>query len=142
LTAAEPMAFPPGPHAAAALAPAPFEPVLVPLPPVRIAAAQPSETAVPAEPVRPEIGIDLGGGATLEALRAHWAAVKANFGPLLVGLHPLAAPRKLHSGAINYRLIAGPVQDVVAATRLCARFAGGRAVCRPARFDGEQLALQ
>ena len=142
MAAAEPMAFPPGPHTAAALAPAPFEPVLVPLPPVRIAMAQPSETAVPAAPFKPEFGIDLGTGATLDALRAHWAAVKANFGPLLVGLHPLASPRKLRAGGIDYRLVAGPVQDVAAAVRLCARFAGGRICCRPAKFDGEQLAVQ
>jgi hypothetical protein len=142
MSAAEPMAFPPGPHAAAALAPAPFEPVLVPLPPVRIAMAQPSEAAMPAEPFKPEFGIDLGTGATLDALRAHWAAVKANFGPLLVGLRPLASPRKLRAGGTDYRLVAGPVQDVAAAVRLCARFAGGRTACRPARFDGEQLAVQ
>src|SRR5690242_16441297 len=55
-----------------------------PMPASRIASATPAATAKPeavAEPapvIRKEMGIDIGGAASLEALRAHWAGIKAN----------------------------------------------------------------
>src|SRR5664279_6519776 len=51
----------------------------VPLPPVRVAAAPASEPAAePLPPAKLEYGIDLGGAASIEVLRIHWAAMKAN----------------------------------------------------------------
>ena len=112
------------------------EPVLVPLPPVRTATAA-EATAEP--PSKPEIGIDLGGASTMDVLGARWSAVKANFGPLLVGLYPLAA-HDARPGSTAYRLVVGPVANPAAAMQLCARFAAVRVTCRTAKFDGEQLA--
>ena len=120
----------PGPQAAAPL------PEPVPLPPVRVAAV-PSEPVVPS---KPEYGIDLGSAASLEALRVHWAAVKANYGPLLVGLRPLAAAHPRRPSGVNYRLVAGPLPNVAEAAQLCARFPPTRTGCRPAKFIGAQLA--
>jgi hypothetical protein len=133
------------PHAAEAApppaeaAPPTAEPVteLVPLPPVRVAAAPPSE---PAPPPKLEYGIDLGSAASLEALRVHWAAVKANYGPLLVGLRPLAAAHPKHPSGVIYRLVAGPLPSHADAAQLCARFPPLRTGCRPAKFSGAQLA--
>ena len=34
--------------------------------------------------------MDLGGGVTIEGVRQRWTTVKANFGPVLNGLRPLA----------------------------------------------------
>jgi hypothetical protein len=62
----------------------------VPLPPVRLAAAPASEPALPAVN-QIVFGLDLGGGVTVDAVRQRWTAVKADFGPLLSGMHPLAA---------------------------------------------------
>lgn len=136
---AEPAPTPPQaaepPPAAAPQAAEPL-PEPVPLPPVRVAAA-PSE---PAPPPKPEYGIDLGSAASLEALRVHWAAVKANYGPLLAGLRPLAAQHPRRPSGVTYRLVAGPLPNMAEAAQLCARFPPMRTGCRPTKFSGAQLA--
>jgi hypothetical protein len=113
----------------------------VPMPPVRVAAAPASEPAAePPSSAKIEFGVDLGAASSMEALRMHWAAVKANYGPLLAGLHPLVSEHpKQPSGAI-YRLVAGPLPSAAEAAKLCARFPVTRTGCRPAKFDGAELA--
>jgi hypothetical protein len=111
----------------------------VPLPPTRVASAPPSEP--PPVPLKPEFGIDLGGAVSMDALRGQWSAVKANYGPLLLGLHPVVTMRERRPGAPEYRLVVGPLPSVNAAAKLCARFAS-RPGCRPAKFDGQRLAQQ
>jgi hypothetical protein len=130
--ASPPPATPPPPEA-------PVKPpvmVEVPMPPVRLAALPPSQ---PRAPPKPEFGVDLGGALSAAFLRAHWAEVKANFGPLLDGLHPLIAHDR-HFSHAPYRLLIGPLLNAAAAARLCAQLAATRAACRPARFAGEPLA--
>jgi hypothetical protein len=114
------------------------EPEAVPLPPVRMATAPAGEIAAQ-QPAKLEFGIDLGGASNIDVLNARWTAVKANFGPLLTGLHPLAA-RDQRPGSTGFRLLVGPVSNPVAGMQLCARFAAARVTCRPAKFDGAQLA--
>ena len=117
-------------------APAPAtEPV--PLPPVRTATAPTSDGTE--QPAKSEFGIDLGGASSMDVLNARWTAVKANFGPLLTGLRPLAAhdPRPGNTG---FRLLVGPVANLAAGMQLCVRFATAHVTCRTAKFDGEQLA--
>jgi hypothetical protein len=75
---------------------------VVPMTPVRIASAPATEA--PVEHAKNEFGIDLGGASTLDVLNARWSAVKANFGPLLIGLHPLAA-HDSRPGSTAYRLL-------------------------------------
>jgi hypothetical protein len=111
------------------------------LQPVRVAAAPASEAAAEAPSARSEIGIDLGGAATIEALRAHWVALKANYGPLLEGLEPLVAQYPKHPSGITYRLVAGPLPSATEAARFCTRFPAKRTGCHPAKFSGAQLAL-
>jgi hypothetical protein len=109
----------------------------VPLPPERVVATLPvSEAAEP--PRKPEVGIDLGGAANMDVLNARWAAVKANFGPMLAGLYPRAAERHRQTGS-DYRLIAGPLPTNAAAVQLCARFVAARITCRAVKFDGERM---
>ncbi len=110
---------------------------LVPVPPPRVAAAAANAPEPP--PAKVEFGIDLGGAGTLEALRVHWVAVKANYGPLLNGLHPLASRHTKQAAGAGYRLVAGPLPNAAEAAKLCARFPVTRMGCRPARFDGVQL---
>lgn len=115
----------------------------VPVPPVRVAVAPAKETLAEAEPVPPakvEFGIDLGGAATIDALRMHWTTMKANYGPLLVGLRPLASQHTKQPSGVDYRLVAGPLANTAEAAKLCARFPVTRTGCRPAKFDGAQLA--
>jgi len=110
----------------------------VPIPPIRMATAPASEGA-PEQPAKSEFAIDLGGASTMDVLGTRWTAVKANFGPLLAGMRPLAGhdPRPGNTG---FRLLVGPVANPAAAMQLCARFAAARVTCRTAKFDGEQLA--
>lgn len=111
------------------------------LPPVRVATAPANEPAAePPEPEKDEFGIDLGGASSLEILRIHWATLKASYGPLLVGLHPVATQHPRRPTGVTYRLVAGPLPDAAEAARLCARFPVLRTGCHPAKFIGAQLA--
>jgi hypothetical protein len=112
----------------------------VPMPPARIANASLLENDQ-AAPKQAEFGLDLGGAATVDGLRLRWLTVKANFGPLLSGLRPLAA-RDHRAGATGYRLVAGPLPNSTAATGLCTHFVAARTACRAVKFEGEQIAQQ
>ncbi|HXX08883.1 MAG TPA: hypothetical protein VEJ43_12545 [Pseudolabrys sp.] len=109
-----------------------------PLPLARAAtAAQASEPeSTSANPV--EFGLDLGGATTVDGVRQRWIAVKANFGPLLSGMYPIAA-HEHRPGSAGYRLVVGPLPNSAAASSLCAHFTAARTACRSAKFDGEQI---
>lgn len=113
-------------------------------PPIQVAAAPADEPAAepsaPAASPKEEFGIDLGGARSIEALRIHWATLKASYGPLMVGLHPLVMQYPRHPSGIMYRLVVGPLPDANDAERLCARFPVMRTGCHPAKFGGAQLA--
>ena len=70
----------------------------------------------------------------MENLRERWASAKANFGPMLIGLSPVAV-RDRHPGSTAVRLVAGPLPTLVAARELCARFARVNGDCWPARIN-------
>jgi hypothetical protein len=112
----------------------------IPLPPTRVTAV-PTNDPEPPTLKQSEFGMDLGGGATIEAVRQRWATVKANFGPLLSGMRPLAA-REQRPGGTGYRLVVGPLPNSAAATGLCAHFTAARTACHAVKFDGEQIAQQ
>ncbi len=107
--------------------PAPHR-VAVPLPPVRMAAIPP----------KPEFGIALAGASNLTLLHMQWAALNANFGPLLGGLKPHVL-REKRGPATHYRLIVGPMPTYTAAAKLCARLIAARAVCHPVKMAGTPL---
>jgi len=109
----------------------------VPLPPTRIASTPANEPEQPA-PTPVEFGLDLGGAATVDGIRQRWLTVKTNFGPLLIGMYPVAA-HDHRAGSPGYRLVVGPLPNSAAATSLCAHFTAARTACRPAKFDGEQI---
>jgi hypothetical protein len=145
-----------------ALAPAP--PVSATPPPVVVAPAPPLVRAPPQAPVvsrppasppmaadatatgsiatRTEFGIDLGTAATVEGLRNLWTAIKGTQAPLLEGLRPVVAVRDgAKPGALELRLVAGPLANAGVAARLCAALADAGLTCAPAVFDGQRLAL-
>jgi len=104
--------------------------------------------ALPAqeEPVSPaprlggkaEYGIDLGGARDMEALRQRWATIKANLGPLLTGLQPIAV-RDRKPGSTELRLVVGPMPNLAAARQVCTRFAAAHVSCQASKFDGESI---
>jgi hypothetical protein len=101
----------------------------VPLPPARLAAA---------EPAQPEFGIALAGATSIDVARLQWAAVKANFGPIIAGLEPRALSER-RGAATHYRLVAGPLPTYTAAARLCARIIAAHAICEPVKYTGAPL---
>jgi len=135
-----PSSPPPAPEAAPPPQAAAPEVETVPLPPARVAALPASEPAEAPPPAKLEYGIDLGGASNLEALRMHWVAMKANYGPLLVGLRPIASEHAKRPAGLTYRLVAGPLPNFAAAAQLCSRFPATRTGCRAVKFSGVQLA--
>lgn len=109
--------------------------VSVPMPPTRVATAS---QAAPEEPRKPELGVDLGGARSMEILQARWVAVKANFGPVIEGLQPLAGYDD-RPGIIPYRLIVGPLPNGAAAAQICSRLHASKVPCRPVDYAGEKL---
>lgn len=67
-----------------------------------------------------------------------WAAVKANFEPLIGDLKPHALHER-RGAATHYRLIIGPLPTYTAAAKLCARLITARAICQPVKMAGEPL---
>jgi hypothetical protein len=91
---------------------------------------------------RTEFGIDLGTAATVEGLRNLWSAIKGTQAPLLEGLRPVVAVRDgAKPGALELRLVVGPLANAGVAARLCAALANAGLTCAPAVFDGQRLAL-
>ena len=105
-------------------------------PPEQVAAlTPPAEPAKRAPPhARAEFGVELATAPNMDGLRQNWTSAKANFGPLLVGLNPVAV-RDRHPGSKAVRLVAGPLPSITAARKLCAQFASLNGNCWPARID-------
>ena len=111
------------------------------VPPSRLAALPAQEPL--GQSARPptgttEYGIDLGTAPNMEALRARWTTIKANLGPLLTGLQPIAV-RDRRPGNTHVHLVVGPMPNIAAARQVCTRFAAARVACQPAKFDGEAV---
>jgi len=102
-----------------------------------------SEAAQESIATKTEFGIDLGGDSSFEGLRALWASIKGGHAGLLEGLRPLVAVREAaNGGALELRLVVGPLTNAVAAARLCAILASAGRACQPTIFDGQRLALR
>jgi hypothetical protein len=93
--------------------------------------------------IRTEFAVDLGGDPSLEGARSLWSALKAQHGPVLDGLRPLVAVRENGAGgAIELRLVVGPLANAAAAARLCATLATAGLACQATVFEGQRLALR
>jgi phosphoribulokinase len=92
---------------------------------------------------RTEFGVDIGGAATVAKLRALWQSLRESREALFEGLHPVIAVREsTRSGAVDLRLVVGPVIDAQAAARLCATLSAAGLSCQTTVFDGQRLALK
>ena len=90
-----------------------------------------------------EFGVDLGSATSVEALRTAWTAALRRHGKLLVGLHPVVQMRERPRPAgTEFRLVAGPIANAASAARICAALTAAGAVCAPAVFDGQRLAVR
>ena len=112
----------------------------VPAAPKAIAALPADEPAPPAQtPSKVEYGIDLGGARDMDALRERWTAIKANLGPLLTGLQPIAVRDQKQGKTENLRLVVGPMPNFAAARQVCARFVASHVACHAAKFNGDAV---
>src|SRR3954470_9936139 len=134
----------------------PPSPLPAPAPPVQ--AGQPASTsqarvaaghlatganAADSVATKTEFGVDIGGNASIDGLRSLWSSLKASQPALFDGLRPVIAVREGQKpGAIELRLIAGPLPNASIAARLCAALAAANQPCQPTVFDGQRLALQ
>ncbi|MBS0247428.1 MAG: hypothetical protein JSR61_12480 [Proteobacteria bacterium] len=125
-----------------AAAETPAQKAAVPMPPVRVAAVSPqAATSAPETVHTSQLAVEIGGARSIEILNARWAAVKANFGPLIEGLSPLVR-RDNRPGIIPYRLIVGPLPNGAAAAELCSRLHASKVACRTTTFSGDKFAQQ
>lgn len=87
--------------------------------------------------------IDLGGAASLEEVDRLWRERTDAFDTILQDLSPRILLQQTSDGALDLRLVAGPIQDAADAALLCAQLvAAGLERCLPAVYDGQQLALR
>ena len=91
---------------------------------------------------RTEFGVDVGGNTSIEGLRTLWTTLKAAQPALFEGLRPVIAVREGKAGAVELRLVAGPLPNASIAARLCAALGAVNQTCQPTVFDGQRLALQ
>ena len=124
---------PPTPAPVAPAAEPPQPAAAVPLPPERIASVEPDTS-------KPSIGIDVGGASSSDALKAHWASVKANYGPMLGPLQPMIVSRERKGAPTSYRLVLGPLVSPNAAVQVCSRLIAARLTCRPITYTSETAA--
>jgi hypothetical protein len=90
-----------------------------------------------------EFGVDLGSATSVEALRTAWAAALRRHAKLFEGLRPVVQMRERPRPAgPEFRLIAGPIANAASAARICATLTATGAVCAPAVFDGQHLAVR
>jgi len=110
----------------------------------RVAAVAPSTDAnATSEPAPKEFAVEIAIATNVNALRARWSAIRTGHGALVEGLRPLIAVRdSARPGFTEFHLVAGPVADADAATRLCSAMASAKIPCRPAAFDGQSLDLR
>jgi hypothetical protein len=102
-----------------------------------------SEQAAGSVATRTDFAVDLGGDATFDGLRAMWASLKNSHAALLEGLRPVAAVREgSKPGALELRLVVGPLHNAVAAARLCASLGAAGVACQATIFDGQRFALR
>ncbi len=110
---------------------------------VLLASIQPPvDASLPAVP-RAEFGVDIGSGATIQALRTRWAAIHDAHPQLLEGLQPVVSVKEVpHANRVELRLIAGPIAQPAAAAQLCAALTAFGQFCQPTFFDGQHITLR
>ena len=103
----------------------------------------PTEAAGSHDRTRPGYGLDLGGASTVDALRRLWTTAQRRHAAQLDGLHPIVRLREhRRSGAPDLRLIAGPLPNAATAAWLCTAITSTGAICQPAVYDGQRLAVR
>jgi hypothetical protein len=102
-----------------------------------------TKVLTPADASKTEFGVDLGSANSIAGLRALWLTSKHRHAALLEGLRPIIHLRERPRAVpAELRLVAGPFASAASAARLCAAITAAGAVCQPALFDGQRLAIR
>jgi hypothetical protein len=105
------------------------------------AAATKSEPEAEDAPPAKQFALDLGIAPTIDQLRTAWTIALRRHGALLQGLHP-AVQQSSRPGRAIFHLLAGPLPSAAAAAKICQSMTAAGAICSPAMFDGQRLALR
>lgn len=101
-----------------------------------------NETIAPRPAQRTEFGVDLGGAASVDGLRALWRGALKSHDTLLTPLQPIIVIRERHDGlGLQLRLVAGPFADAAATAKICAQLAESKRGCETTIYDGQRLAM-
>lgn len=110
------------------------------------ASVAPPAVPVPLPPPQPgaarQFALDLGSAQSVEGLRALWTATLKRYSPLLEGLYPVVQMRERRQAGLDLHLVVGPIPNAATAARLCATITAAGAVCQPASFEGQRLAVR
>ena len=119
-----------------------------PIPEV-VASATPAENAEPDDAPRlavqrTEFGVDVGGANSVGGLRALWRGLlKSKSNAPLTALRPIIVVKENNSGlGMQLRLVAGPLNDAVAAAKICATLIESQRPCETTLFDGQRLTIK
>jgi hypothetical protein len=108
--------------------------------PIGLIAPEPAQESVA---TKTEFGVDIGGDASFDGLRSLWTAIRGSHASLFEGLRPVVAVREGgRPGALELRLVVGPLSNAGSAARLCASLSTAGVTCQPTVFDGQRLALR
>jgi hypothetical protein len=127
----------PSPTVATEIAPPPPP---APTPPARLAAIPAEAPPPPPSATRTEFGVDIGSGSNMDEVKALWNAAKAHHGRLIGNLRPIVAMREDRTGAVDMRLIVGPLTNAGAAAKLCASLGAADVMCSTRPYEGQRLA--
>ncbi len=100
------------------------------------------DTPADSAAISPEFAIDLGGAATIDALRARWNQMKTTQSPLLDNLTPLITLKDGGKSGQEMHLVAGPLGSAAATSRLCAVLSGAGVHCQSTFYEGQRLAMR
>ena len=103
----------------------------------RVAFGAPQVKPSPAEPAGPR-GIQIATGPSVDALRISWMLLSERHKEILQRYEPRFVQSTGASGP-GYRLVAGPIENAAAASRVCAELRARRVTCGISAFGGEPL---
>jgi hypothetical protein len=117
----------------------PYTPSPPSVPQTRIATAPVRPAAAPVAP-KGDFAVDLAIATNVNTLRTRWDALRTRYAAQLEGLDALVSVRDSPKpGESELHLVAGPLPDAVAVSRLCAALLGAGVRCQPSVFDGQRL---
>jgi hypothetical protein len=111
--------------------------------------APPAPPAPPAQPIDfgpatvtpapPPVALQLGSGASLDALQLNWSLLSEQHHSVLKDLEPRYQAVSGAGDGVTYQLMAGPIATAAEAKRVCALLRAKKVACGVGPFGGEAL---